>query len=288
MSENKRSSIKIERGILKEVRPFKTKKGVHGATAIIQLRSERDETTKEFGPSNTIAVDYYNNKSQTDRVERVLALAKPTDPNNENSSCIGRLVAFSYNKETSDGKDMYFGRCLPTTYGLLSEAATIRDDVTEDDFATAMMCIDDCIDSGELPEDEMNFADAKSIARIISVLSASSSTVAKEAVVALRKLIFDETNAYIGHIGFVGDIKRIRNVEYVRVSFAQPGTGKKDAKGNQVTPPTWCVVTFFNEVAHNVKRFLKPGSYTFFLMEKKDLFQGNPSYRGKTFWKIND
>lgn len=247
-------------GTLENIRAQKTKKGEDAAVVDIRCRGNWNYETKTLDPEETISVWYFNKKEN-----------RQADKALERKDKIGKPVILAAHKVTNDNQDSYFGRCLPVSYGMVTDYATLKK-VSDEDFAEAVMAVEACKEASELPEDvDVDFNNADSIESVIHVLSASKSTLTSDAVAALNKLIHKERNAFIGKIGNVA-----RHGQVTRVSFATPSSN----------PVEWNSVSFFGKTANNAEHVLKPGVPTILIMYKKEEYNGQPSYRGVNFQRL--
>ena len=249
----------ILNGKLANVRQQNTKSGM--ATVVeLTCQGAWDKDKRQFGPDVTKAVWYYNT-----------AKAKSADWAFARQTDIGKDVILTAHESIKDGKTFYFGRYLPTSYGMVHNPAEMKDP-TEEERMEAINAIEDCRDAGEIPDDvEVDFTDPASIASVISILVASGSTIAKDATACLRKLIYGESNAYIGKIGFAG-----RSGKIFRVTFVTPKS----------SPAEWNSVSFFNEMADRAEKVLKKGDNAILFLGEKSEYNGSPAYVGRNFHKL--
>ena len=247
-------------GNLENIRPQKTKKGESAVIVDIRRRGNWNHETQTLGSEEITSVWYFNGKK-----------GQQADWALERKDMIGKPVILSAHKVTNDNQDSYFGRYLPVSYGMVSDPATLKE-ASGEEFAEAVMAVEACKEARELPEDvDVDFNNADSIASVIHVLAASNSTLASDAVTALNKLIYKETNAYIGKVGNVA-----RHGKVTRVSFVTPRSN----------PVEWNSVSFFGDTADKVERILKKGDRVILIMHKKEEYNGQPSYRGINFQRI--
>lgn len=247
-------------GNLENIRTQKTKKGETATIVDISRKGKWNPETRTFGPEETTSVWYFNGKK-----------GQQADWAMERKDMIGKPVILTAQKVTNDNQDVYFGRYLPVSYGMVTDPATLKE-ASGEEFAEAVMAVEACQEARELPEDvDVDFNNADSIASVIHVLTASRSTLASDAVAALGKLIYTESNAYIGKVGNVA-----RYGQVTRVSFATPRSN----------PVEWNSVSFFGKTAERVERVLKKGDNVVLIMHEKEDYNGQPSYRGINFQRI--
>lgn len=247
-------------GTLSNIRAQKTKKGEDAVIVDITRKGKWNPDTRAFGPDETTSIWYFNGKK-----------GQQADWALERKDMIGKPVILTAQKITNDNQDVYFGRYLPVSYGMVTDPAVLKE-TSDDVFAEAIMMVEACQDARELPEDvEVDFKNADSIASVIHVLNASDSTLAADAVAALSKLIYGESNAYIGKVGNVA-----RYGQVTRVSFVTPRSN----------PVEWNSVSFFGKTAERVERVLKKGDNVVLIMHEKEDYNGQPSYRGINFQRL--